>query len=69
MWEESVRRVVKYDYAPTAGDIAFLNAEEKLPFKDDTFDYIYSEHLIEHLEYSKAKLLEELYRVCKNNGR
>ena len=58
------------DYAPTAGDIAFLNAEKKLPFKDDTFDYIYTEHLIEHLDYPKAKFfLEELFRVCKNNGK
>ena len=58
------------DYSPTSSDIAFINAEKKLPFNDNTFDYIYTEHLIEHLEYSKAKFfLEELYRVCKNKGR
>ena len=44
--------------------------QKKLPFNDNTFDYIYTEHLIEHLEYSKAKFfLEELYGVCKNKGR
>jgi len=47
----------------------FLNAEKRFPFEDDTFKYIYSEHMIEHLRINKVKgFLEEVYRVLKPGG-
>ena len=50
------------------GDI-YLNAKRKLPFPDNSFSFIYSEHFLEHIEFRDAcKLLAELYRIIKPNG-
>ncbi|MDP0562401.1 MAG: class I SAM-dependent methyltransferase [Candidatus Endonucleobacter sp. (ex Gigantidas childressi)] len=40
---------------------------EKLPFKDDFFDVIYSKSFIEHLYYPE-RYLEEAFRVLKPGG-
>lgn len=40
-----------------------------LPFPDSSIDFIYSEHVLEHFNYKDLlNLLEECYRVLKNNG-
>lgn len=50
-------------------DIAF-NAEEKFPFKDNTFSEIYSEHFIEHLNKENVKkFYRECYRTLKKGGK
>lgn len=50
--------------------IVYLDAIQRFPFKDDTFDYIISEHMIEHVEYQAAQvMLQECYRVLKPGGR
>jgi len=41
--------------------------KEKIPFPDNTFDYVYSSHLIEDFE-DTTKTLLEMSRVLKNNG-
>lgn len=39
----------------------------KIPFDNDTFDYVIANHVLEHIkDYRKA--LTEIYRVLKNNG-
>lgn len=49
--------------------IAFLDAGSKFPIESDTFDYIYSEHLFEHLSVrQQLNMLEESYRVLKKGG-
>jgi SAM-dependent methyltransferase len=51
-------------------DLAYLDAGERFPFPDKSFDFIYSEHLIEHLTLDKAILmLRESRRVLKPGGR
>jgi predicted SAM-dependent methyltransferase len=42
----------------------------KLPFKDGQFQYIVSQHIIEHFELHTEcePILKELYRVLKDNG-
>lgn len=40
---------------------------ENLPFLDDTFDVVYSSHVLEHV-ISESKALEEMKRVLKPNG-
>lgn len=51
-------------------DIIFLDATRQLPFADDIFDYVFSEHMIEHIGYSDAMgLLKEIFRVLKPGGK
>ena len=38
------------------------------PVKPNTFDMVYASHILEHLE-DPAKVIEELHRVCKPNGK
>jgi len=40
---------------------------ENLPFKDDSFDFIFSSNLLEHIK-NKTQCLAELKRVLKKNG-
>ncbi|MDE5761000.1 MAG: glycosyltransferase, partial [Bacteroides sp.] len=51
-------------------EIRYLDAGRHYPFLDDSFEYIYSEHLFEHLELPQAAtMLEECFRVLKPGGR
>jgi len=57
------------DLNPTK-EIVFLDATKKLPFDDCTFDYVFSEHIIEHLVYQDGiRLVQECYRVLKPRGK
>jgi len=50
-------------------NIIVRDVRKKFPFKDDSIDYIYSSHLIEHLTKDQAnKMLEECFRVLKIGG-
>jgi ubiquinone/menaquinone biosynthesis C-methylase UbiE len=40
---------------------------EELPFPDESFDVVYSSHVLEHVD-SENKALEEMKRVLKPNG-
>ncbi len=58
------------DYYPTLSHIVFLDATRPFPFPDNTFDYIFSEHMIEHITYHEGLfMLRECYRVLKPNGK
>ena len=51
-------------------DIFYLNVVREFPFPSNTVDYIFSEHMIEHLTYLDAKkMLENCYRVLKPGGK
>jgi predicted SAM-dependent methyltransferase len=44
-------------------------AGDRLEFEDNTFDFIFSEHFLEHLFLDEAiELLKECYRILKPNG-
>lgn len=46
-----------------------LDATRRFPFSDGTFQYVYTEHMIEHVPYEKgAYMLRECYRVLRNGG-
>jgi predicted SAM-dependent methyltransferase len=48
----------------------FLDATERFPFMDSTFDYAFSEHMIEHIEYTKGlHMLRECLRILKPGGK
>ncbi|MFW7379492.1 MAG: class I SAM-dependent methyltransferase [Oligoflexus sp.] len=47
----------------------YMNARTKWPFPDNTFDVIYSEHMLEHIHVDKVPhLLSEAFRVLKPGG-
>jgi predicted SAM-dependent methyltransferase len=47
----------------------FLDATKRLPFEEATFDFVYCEHMIEHISVSSASgFLDECLRVLKPGG-
>lgn len=52
------------------GNAILMDATVAFPLPDNSFDYVYSEHVIEHLpEPGGASLLRESYRVLKPGGK
>lgn len=50
--------------------VAYVDVTESFPFEDGTFNYVFSEHLVEHLSYNQGRfMLGECYRVLKPGGR
>lgn len=50
-------------------NIAYLNAGNRFPIESDTFDFVYSEHLFEHLKVEQQlNMLSESYRILKKGG-
>jgi predicted SAM-dependent methyltransferase len=51
-------------------DIIFVDATRQLPFRNIVIDYVFSEHMIEHIGYQEALgLLREIFRVLKPGGK
>lgn len=49
--------------------IAYLDAGERFPIESGTFDFVYSEHLFEHLKVEQQlNMLKESYRILKKGG-
>lgn len=47
----------------------FLDVRHEFPFENNSFDFVYSEHLLEHLSYEDGVyLLQECFRVLKYGG-
>jgi predicted SAM-dependent methyltransferase len=58
------------DLEPVDDRVVFLDARELFPFADETLDYIFSEHTLEHLTYSEGVFcLRECHRILKPGGR
>jgi len=58
------------DIWPVNNKSIYLDVTKRFPFNDETFDYIYSEHLIEHLLQEDAmNMLKECFRVMKKGAR
>ncbi len=50
--------------------VAHLDAGKKFPLPDAIFDYIYSEHIFEHLSFTQGlNMLKECFRVLKPGGK
>ena len=48
----------------------YLDVTEKFPYDDNSVDYIFSEHMIEHISLQDGKFqLEESFRVLKSGGK
>ena len=58
------------DIRPRRGKRVLLDATKPFPIDAKTFDYVYSEHMIEHLTFDQAmSMLRESYRILKPGGR
>lgn len=58
------------DYDDRDPEVAFLDCTEAFPLPDGRFDYVFSEHLIEHLDYADGcRMLEECYRILRPEGK
>jgi predicted SAM-dependent methyltransferase len=50
-------------------NVAYLDASKIFPFESNSFDYIYSEHIFEHLTIDQQVImLKESYRILKKGG-
>ena len=57
------------DIAPRSDDVAYLDAAKPFPIADGTFDYVFSEHMIEHISWREGlQMLRECRRVLKPGG-
>jgi predicted SAM-dependent methyltransferase len=57
------------DYDPHSETILRLDAAHQFPLDNDTFDYVFSEHVIEHIPYSQGVLmLAECFRILREHG-
>jgi predicted SAM-dependent methyltransferase len=46
-----------------------LDSTKRFPYPDNTFDYIFTEHMIEHIPYAGGQvMLHECFRVLKPGG-
>ena len=53
----------------TIEGVYYVDECQPLPFKDETFHFIFLEHNFEHLSYRDGRaLLRECYRILKPNG-
>jgi predicted SAM-dependent methyltransferase len=58
------------NYYPDPSHIIHLDATESFPLGNNEFDYIFSEHMIEHIPYEDGLLmLNECFRILKPDGR
>ena len=49
--------------------LVYLDATRRFPLPSDSIDYVFSEHMIEHIDYEQAQvMLSECIRVLKPGG-
>ena len=57
------------DIVPRSNDVVYLDATQPFPMADGTFDYVFSEHLIEHISWQNGlRMLRECRRVLNPGG-
>jgi SAM-dependent methyltransferase len=58
------------DLIPDNSNIVALDAAKPFPLPSTSFDYVYSEHVIEHLSFAQQlNFLKESYRILKPGGK
>jgi len=58
------------DFAPRRPADIFMDATRPFPLPADSFDFVFSEHMIEHVPFALGRrMITECYRVLKPGGR
>lgn len=61
---------LRTDLEPRPRGSVFLDATRRFPIPDATFDFVHSEHMIEHVPFEGgAAMLRECHRILKPGGR
>src|SRR6266850_3305177 len=57
------------DSEPAHEGVVLVDARRRLPFDDSTFDYVFCEHMIEHIEYLEGRAMHgECFRILRPGG-
>ncbi len=60
---------INIDFYADSKNIKRVNILKGLPFKNNSFDIVYSSHFFEHLSLHNAKyILKEIHRILKQDG-
>jgi predicted SAM-dependent methyltransferase len=66
----SINDWLNVDLEPKSHQVALMDATKPFPFADETFDFVFSEHMIEHINFEQGKfMLQECFRVLKKGGK
>lgn len=58
------------DFTPRRPSDIFMDATRPFPLPADSFDFVFSEHMIEHVPFSLGRrMISECYRILKPGGR
>ena len=58
------------DLFPKSNHIAHIDVTKTYPFDNETFDYVFSEHMIVMIPYTQGQhMLNECFRVLKDGGK
>jgi predicted SAM-dependent methyltransferase len=58
------------DIQPFYPGAYYLDATKNFPIDSEAFDYVFSEHMIEHITYSQGVfMLKECFRILKRGGK
>ncbi len=61
---------INTDFPPKSDSVTELDATKPFPFENDSFDYVFSEHMIEHISYEDGHfMLKECFRILKPCGK
>lgn len=57
------------DIEPYGDRGVFMDATQTFPFDNNSFDYVFSEHMIEHISFDEGVfMVKECYRILKTGG-
>jgi predicted SAM-dependent methyltransferase len=66
----SIAGWLNLDLLPKSHEVVYMDATKTFPFPSGSIDYIYTEHMIEHISFSDAQfMIAECFRVLKPQGR
>jgi len=70
VWRHSLEGWLNTDLDPVEPNVLPLDATKPFPFDNDLFDYVASEHVIEHVSFAAGQhMLAESFRILKPGGR